>query len=65
MTRCPVWTAFINYRVASVKWCHQAESRKVHLGDLQRYVFSPDYVAQQGPNGVEEIIFVEAKGDAL
>lgn len=62
-TSCPVWTAFINYRVASRKWIRRAEPRKIHLGDLQRYVFSPDYIPQRGPNGEEEIFFSDKKGN--
>lgn len=63
--RCPIWTTFINYRVASTKWIRRVEPRKIHFGDLQRYVFSPDYMPQRGPHGEEELFFFEEKGTAL
>ena len=70
LKKCPIWTAFINYHVASLQhdatpWLCLAESRKVHLRDLHRYIFSSDYTPQYGPNGEHELWFKESRGEAF
>ncbi|MCJ1250242.1 hypothetical protein MMC30_007468 [Trapelia coarctata] len=41
----------------SRRWMHRVEARKVHLRDLERYVFSYKYKPQLGPHGEHELCF--------
>ena len=40
-----------------------AETRKVHLGDLNRYIFSFDYTPHYGPNEEHELCFDKSSGE--
>ena len=66
MSRTPIWTAFINYKIPAKKWAHLAEPRKVHIVDLQRYIFvqDEDYSPQLGPKGEHELFFAERAGES-
>ena len=40
----PIWTAFITHCITSPTWCEaQPNSSRVHLGELQRHIFSSEY----------------------
>ncbi len=60
--RTPVWTAFITHQVASRTWIRKADSRTIHLTELQRYIFTTDYSPQLGPGGEHELSFDESDG---
>lgn len=60
--RTPVWTAFITHNVCSSRWMHRFGSKTIHLADLQRYVFSSEYVPQLGPGGEHELVFKKIEG---
>lgn len=36
--------------------------KTIHLADLQRYVFSSEYVPQLGPGGEHELVFLKTEG---
>ena len=59
----PVWTAFINHRIAMPLWAVLVEPGKVHINDLQRHIFTSDYQPQMGPMGGSEIVFEQKKGE--
>ena len=62
--RMPVWTAFINHNITAKTWARLSESRKVHIVDMQRYIFQfdEDYSPQLGPKGEHELYFIESSG---
>lgn len=60
-----MWTAFINYRVASRRWIQRIEPQKISLGDLPRYIFLDSYNAELGPNGEADLYFEDEKGIAF
>ncbi|KAI4131417.1 MAG: hypothetical protein LQ347_002997 [Umbilicaria vellea] len=57
----PVWTAFITYQVRSIRWMQRIGPRTIQLADLNRYIFTDEYVAAVGPNGRPELTFLEAE----
>jgi hypothetical protein len=57
LERCPVWTAFINYKIASRSWMRRHDAKKVHLADLTRHIFAYNYTPQLGPGGEHELYF--------
>ena len=58
----PVWTAFITYQIQSSSWMRRSQRRNIHLRDLQRYIFSSEYMPQFGPGGEHELSFLDSKG---
>lgn len=62
--RTPVWTAFITHQVASRIWMRKADSRTIHLTELQRYIFTTEYSPQLGPGGEHELHFDESDGSS-
>lgn len=60
--RTPVWTAFVTHHVTSSRWIREVGSKTIHLADLQRYVFSSEYVPQLGSGGEHELVFMKAEG---
>jgi hypothetical protein len=62
LKRSPIWTAFINYSIASRKWSKVVEPRKIHIYDMNRYIFSTDYQPQVGPRGEHELLFLDSSG---
>jgi hypothetical protein len=63
LKKSPIWTAFINYKMMALEWNKLVEPRKVHLGDLNPFVFSHDYVPQLGPGGEHELLFEHSRGE--
>ena len=57
--RTPVWTAFITHLISSRtwKWRDSHSPKTVYLADLQRYIFTEEYVPQLGPDGEHELRF--------
>jgi hypothetical protein len=43
-------------------WIWRPEPHKVHMGDLDRYVFTDDYIPQLAPSGAHEIYFKHPQG---
>ena len=58
----PVWTAFITYQIQSRSWMRRSQRRNIHLRELQRYIFSSEYMPQFGPGGEHELSFLDPKG---
>lgn len=65
--RQPIWTAFVNYRIAHRHWMVSREAGKVLLRDFTRYVFAyPDeYTPQLCATGEHELCFAEQRGEFL
>lgn len=61
LRRTPVWTAFITHHVSSRRWMRKVGPKTIHLADLQRYVFSSEYVPQLGPGGEHELVFLKTE----
>lgn len=40
----------------------KAGPKTIHLADLQRYVFSSEYVPQLGSGGEHELVFLKTEG---
>ena len=58
----PVWTAFITHQIVSRDWLKIASQRVIHLGELKRYVFSPDYTPQRTSRGEAVLNFKTVGG---
>lgn len=57
-----MWTAFINYKIASRSWMRRHDAKKVHLADLTRHIFAYNYTPQLGPGGEHELYFKHPNG---
>ncbi|KIW37552.1 uncharacterized protein PV06_10199 [Exophiala oligosperma] len=61
---CPIWTAFITHHVTSPTWLRWSKnSYTVYLAQLQRHVFSSEYVPHMAANG-EHFLDFELLTDA-
>lgn len=61
LRKLPVWTAFVTHQFDSPKWMKRVSKTKVHLADLQIYVFCQEYQEQnqrRGTSGAFEICFI-------
>ncbi len=61
----PVWTAFVTHQIFSPTWMILASPNKVHLMDLQKFIFTDDYSYNKAPDGEHELHFVESNGKIL
>ncbi|KAK2757351.1 hypothetical protein FQN54_004865 [Arachnomyces sp. PD_36] len=63
LKRTPVWTAFITHHLLSNTWLRRVSSKTIHLSELRRTVFSPEYTPQRTPRG-EHVLHFTTPEDA-
>ena len=64
LRQCPVWTAFVTQQSTHPKWLKRVSDLKIHLTDIQPYVFCRKYRAHSmrvGENNEFELYFVSAE----
>ena len=64
-TRKPIWTAFITHQIMSSIWMSRVSSRVVHLAELNRHVFTDEYIPQRTQTGAHELTFIHTRGMKL
>lgn len=63
---CPIWTAFITHHVTSPTWLRWSKnSYTVYLAQLQRHVFSSEYVPHMAANGEHFLDFELLTGNDI
>ena len=60
--RKPIWTAFITHQITSPRWMSHDSPRVVHLAELNRHVFTDEYVPQRTQTGAHELTFIQTRG---
>ena len=60
--RKPVWTAFITHQITSSTWMSRDSRRVVHLAELNRHVFTDEYLPQRTHTGAHELTFIHTSG---
>ena len=60
--RKPIWTAFITHQITSSIWMSRVSRRVVHLAELNRHVFTDEYVPQRTQTGAHELTFIHTSG---
>ena len=60
--RKPIWTAFITHQITSSTWMSRVGPRVIHLAELNRHVFTDEYVPQRTHTGAHELNFIQTRG---
>ena len=60
--RKPIWTAFITHQITSSIWMSRDSRRVVHLAELNRHVFTDEYLPQRTHTGAHELTFIHTSG---
>ena len=63
--RKPIWTAFITHQITSSIWMSRVSRRVVQLAELNRHVFTDEYVPQRTHTGAHELNFIHTSGMVL